>query len=327
MSHFKLVSTRRCVARTVGAALLLAVAPARALAHPGAAPQPHDLWAAWSFEPSVVLGLVVAAWWYLRGVYALWRRAGRGRGIARWRVRCHLAGLVAVALALISPIDRIAVALFSVHMVQHLLLLIVAPPLLMLGEPVLAGLWAFPAATRRRIGRAWRHAESLRRGWRVLTLPMVVWTAHLAAVWVWHLPALYDAAVRDTALHVAEHLTFLASSLVLWWVIVDRHARRRIGTGGAVLYLFAAALADTLLGAALTLSRRPWYTAHWGTTAAWGLTPLEDQQLAGLLMWIPAGLIYLVALAPLLVRVLRRDPPNAAVTLPPVYPTAESNTA
>jgi cytochrome c oxidase assembly factor CtaG len=156
-------------------------------------------------------------------------------------------------------------------------------------------------------------------------------------VWVWHLPGLYDRAVDDVATHVLEHVSFLATALLFWWLLTDRRARRRLGVGGATLYLFTAALSDTLLGAALSFSRRPWYTAHWGTTAAWGLTPLEDQQLAGLLMWVPAGLVYLVALAPLLVRALRSAEPPPAIhgigaahlnvpPRPPAYPTAGSHT-
>jgi putative membrane protein len=207
-----------------------------------------------------------------------------------------------VALALVSPIDRVAVALFSAHMVQHLLLLMVAPPLLTLGEPVLVCLWAFPVTVRRRSGRAWREARALRRLWQAITIPVVVWLLHAVAVWVWHLPGLYDRAIRDTGTHVAEHVSFLATALLFWWLLTDRRARRRLGVGSALLYLFTAALSDTLLGAALSFSRRPWYPAHWGTTTPWGLTPLEDQQLAGLLMWVPAGLIYLVALTPLVAR-------------------------
>jgi cytochrome c oxidase assembly factor CtaG len=324
--------------RLLAGMLMLGVLPAVAQAHPGSAPQPHDLWHAWSLEPAVLLGLGAGVWCYLRGVRALWRRAGRGRGVARWRVACYLGGLACVAMALVSPIDRVAEALFSVHMIQHLLLIMAAPPLLTLGEPVLVCLWALPAGARRRVGRAWRRARALRRLWHVVTIPLVAWLLHVVAVWAWHLPGPYDRALRDPATHVAEHLSFLATALVFWWLLTDRRARRRLGVGGAILYLFTAALSETLLGAALSLSRRPWYAAHWGTTTPWGLTPLEDQQLAGLLMWVPAGLVYLVALAPLIVRALSggQRPPTSRTTARathatvgpplPAYPPAESRT-
>jgi putative membrane protein len=330
------------VTRLPTAVIMLGVFPAVAHAHPGSAPEPHDLWHAWSFEPAVLLGLGAALWLYLRGVRALWRRAGRGRGVARWRVASFLGGLACVVLALVSPIDRVAESLFSVHMIQHLLLIMAAPPLLTLGEPVLVCLWALPVGARRSIGRAWRDARALRSIWGVVTIPVVAWLLHAAAVLSWHLPGPYDRALRDPATHVAEHLSFLATALLFWWLLTDRRARRRLGVGGAILYLFTAAMADTLLGATLSLSRRPWYPAHWGTTTAWGLTPLEDQQLAGLLMWVPAGLVYLVALAPLIVRALsggQRLAPSREMARgahasemppvpvrPPAYPPAESHT-
>jgi cytochrome c oxidase assembly factor CtaG len=214
----------------------------------------------------------------------------------------------------------------------------VAPPLLTLGEPVLVWLWALPPGMRRTVGRAWRDTRTLRASWRFITMPVVVWLLHAAAIWVWHLPGLYDRALRDPVTHVAEHLTFLGTALLFWWLLTDRRARRRLGTGGATFYLFTAALSDTLLGAALSLSRRPWYSGHWGTTIPWGLTPLEDQQLAGLLMWVPAGLVYLAALAPLIVTVLSGGQRSAApretgraahaTVVPPLsaYPPAESRT-
>lgn len=291
----------------VAEALPVVVLPARAYAHPGRPAEPHDLWTAWGGEPLAVAGLLVALGWYLAGVRRLWARAGRGRGVARWRVGCWLAGWLAAAVALVSPLDAMGGALFAAHMVQHLLLLLVAAPLLVLGEPLLSMLWAAPRAARRAAGAWWRRAVVLRAAWRILARPLVAWTLHVAAVLAWHVPGWYDAAERSDALHALEHASFLVTALLFWWVLADRHPRRRLGTGGAVLYLFAAAMASTLLGAAIALAPRPWYTAHYGTTAAWGLTPLEDQQLAGLIMWVPGGLVYLVALVPLLVGVLRRN--------------------
>lgn len=274
-------------------------------AHAGRAPEPHDAWTAWHAEPVVIVGLVVAAWLYLRGVRRIWARAGTGRGVSRWRVRSWLAGLGAVAVALLSPVDAVAQSLFAVHMVQHLLLILVAAPLCVLGEPLVPMLFAFPQRQRAALGGWWRGSGPLAGAWHVLTQPVMAWTLHVAAMIAWHMPRLYDAAARSVPVHVLEHLSFFLTALLFWWVLVDRRRRHRMSAGVAVLYLFTAALSSTLLGAAITLARHPWYTAHWGTTAAWGLTPLEDQQLAGLIMWVPAGLVYLVALAPILVGVLR----------------------
>jgi putative membrane protein len=288
-------------------ALLLLIVPAAARAHTGRAPEPHDLWSAWSAQPVVLVAIGAGTWAYLLGVRRLWARAGRGHGVAAWRVGCWLGGMLAVAIALLSPVDAVSEALFAVHMVQHLLLMLAAAPLIALAEPLLPMLWAMPQGARRAVGGWWRRAFVLRAVWRAIARPFAAWMLHVGAVLLWHLPRLYDAAARDPAVHVLEHLGFVATAVLFWWVLTDRRARRHLGTGAAILYLFTAALASTLLGAAIALAPHPWYTAHWGTTAAWGLTPLEDQQIAGLIMWVPAGLVYLIALAPLLVRVLRRD--------------------
>jgi len=290
----------------VGAcALALAAVPRPAWAHAGRAPEPHDLWTTWTFAPAVIIGLALACWLYARGVRALWRSAGIGRGVGRWRVACFAGGGTVLALALVSPIDGVASALFAVHMLQHMLLVVVAAPLLMLGDVGTATLWALGIAARRDVGAWWRARRVLPAVWRVLRLPIVAFTLHVAALWLWHVPSLYDAALRHESVHVAEHASFFLTALLFWYPIADAHPRRRFGIGVATLYLFAAGLQCTLLGALITMARHPWYVGHYATTAAWGLTPLEDQQLAGLVMWIPAGLVYLVALIPTVLPVLR----------------------
>ena len=212
-----------------------------------------------------------------------------------------------MALALLSPIDRVATALFAVHMIQHMLLVVVAAPLLVLGDVGTAMLWALDIDARRAVGMWWRARRVLRAIWDQLRRPLVAFTLHVAALWLWHVPAFYDAALRRESVHVAEHASFLLTALLFWYPIADAHPRRRFGVGVATLYLFAAGLQCTLLGALITMSRHPWYFGHYATTAAWGLTPLEDQQLAGLVMWIPAGLVYLVALVATVLPVLRGD--------------------
>ena len=295
------------VVHTGALAAWLLACPARAWAHAGRAPEPHDLWHSWNAAPFVVLGLLLGTVLYLRGVRRLWSRAGRGRAVAGWRVGCWLGAMAAVALALLSPIDAVAEALFSVHMVQHLLLIMAAAPLMVLGEPLLPVLFALPLGARRAVGRQWHRRRTLRAAWHWLTTPVVAWTLHVGTLVLWHLPPMYDRAVLHEPVHVAEHLSFLLTALLFWWVVAGRPARHRLGTGSAVVYLFGAALASTLFGAAIALAPRPWYPVHWGTTAAWGLNPLEDQQVAGLIMWIPAGVVYLVALAAVLVPALRAE--------------------
>ena len=285
------------------ALLLLACASVPALAHPGRAPEPHDLWTAWTFAPAVLGGCLAAVLIYGRGVRAARRRTSRARVLSLSRVCCYAGAWFAILLALVSPLDEVSTALFSAHMLQHLLLMMVAAPLFVLGDPMTATLWAVPIRGRRAAAAWWRRASVLRAGWRLATTPVAAWTLHVAALWIWHYPRLYDHALRNETVHVVEHAAFFLTALLFWWPVLRRHGRR-LRDGTAVVYLFGAALQGTLLGAALTLASRPLYTAHLGTTTAWGLTPLEDQQLAGLLMWVPAGFVYLAALVPPVMRAL-----------------------
>ena len=266
----------------------------------------------WSFEPAVVSGIALMSWLYVRGVRALWRRAGRGRGVAPWRAGCYAAGMLALAVALISPVDGVSAALFSVHMVQHLLLVMIAAPLLVLGQPHVALLWGLPRSARRSVAHAWRRAPRLRAAWRLASRPAAAWALHTAALWVWHAPRLYEAAVRQEGVHALEHASFLLTALLFWWVLAGHGARRRLGFGAAVLYLFTASMQSVVLGALLALSRQPWYQVHFGTTAPWGLSPLEDQRLAGLIMWVPAGLVYIAALIPWVLEALDDKPGRTA---------------
>lgn len=283
--------------RAAAAAVIGTVAAAPAWGHPGRPPEPHDVWSAWSFDPGVLLVIGVSAMVYARGVGRLWNRAGPGRGIPRWRFRCFAGGLAALFLALVSPLDAMGTALFSAHMVQHEVLMLLAAPLLVLGLPVIALLWALPIGWRRTLGR-WAKGAVARRAFRSLTHPLTAWSLYALALWVWHMPALYQATLRSEWAHIAQHASFMGSAVLFWWVLLDPARVRRGEYGTSVLYVFTTAVHGSLLGALLTFARTPWYPAYAPTTPAWGLSPLDDQQLGGLLMWIPPGFLYLcIALA------------------------------
>lgn len=274
-------------AAAVGA--LLAGGPA--WAHPGAA-LPQDVWSAWSLEPAVFFAIGLSALLYARGVGRLWRRAGVGRGIRRWRFACFAAGLAVLFVALVSPLDAMGGALFSAHMVQHELLMLVAAPLLVLGLPMIPFLWALPIGWRRGLGRLAK-APPVAGGIRALTHPLAAWTLYAAALWTWHAPELYQATLRSDWIHTAQHASFTGSALLFWWVLLHPPRMRRGEYGTSILFVFTTAVHGSLLGALLTFAREPWYPAYAPTAAAWGLSPLEDQQLGGLIMWVPPGLLYL----------------------------------
>jgi putative membrane protein len=272
---------------------------------------PHDLWSAWSFEPAVVIGLALSAWLYLRGVRSLWRTAGPGRGIRRWEAAAFAGGWIMLLLALVSPLHRLGGVLFSAHMAQHELLMAAAAPLLILGRPLVPFVWALPITWRRPVGD-WAAAAPVRGIWELLTLPLVAWILHGLAIWLWHAPALFEATLRSDLVHTLQHMSFLGTGLLFWWALL-RGRVGRVGMPAAVLYLFTTSVHTTVLGALLTFSSRAWYPLYAPATAAWGLTPLEDQQLAGLIMWVPANLSYLIAALAIASAWLKDPAPRVAL--------------
>jgi len=282
--------------RIARAVLLVLGGPVPAvLAHDGAPLAPQNLWSAWNWEPTVLLGMALVAWAYARGVRVVRRRAGPGRGPRGWQTAAFAGGLAVIFVALISPLDALGSALLSAHMVQHLGLILIAAPLLVLGAPLAPLLWGLPKPVRRVITGSWLPRAVLRRGWQVLGRPLVVWTFHTATMWIWHLPSLYQAALQSQLVHAVEHAGFLSTALLFWWTVARAGRRGRLGYGAGVLYVLGAGLQSSMLGIFMTFAEMPWYPAYTVSVAAWGLTPLVDQQLAGLIMWVPAGLIYLHA--------------------------------
>ena len=171
--------------------------------------------------------------------------------------------------------------------------MLVAAPLVVLGRPVVAFLWALPVRWARRVG-GWGRAGWFQRGWRGLTNPLAAWGLHALALWVWHVPALFEATLRSDLVHTAQHVSFLGSALLFWWALVHG-PRGLMGYGAAVLYLFTTSVHSGVLGALITFAGSVLYPAYTEMTESWGLTAIEDQQLGGLIMWVPAGVIYIVA--------------------------------
>jgi cytochrome c oxidase assembly factor CtaG len=183
--------------------------------------------------------------------------------------------------------------LFSAHMTQHELLMLVAAPLLVLGRPLIAFLWALPMNWSRRLGRRTK-VVWFRSSWQTITTPMMAWALHAVALWIWHVPFLFQATLQSAAVHTLQHVCFLGSALLFWWALIHG-PRGAMGYGAAALYVFSTSVHSGLLGAFITFAGKLLYPAYGQTTASWGLTPLEDQQLGGLIMWVPAGVVYIIA--------------------------------
>jgi cytochrome c oxidase assembly factor CtaG len=264
--------------------VLFAAAAGPAFAHGGA---DHDA-ATWEWDFWIVAPLAISAILYMRGVQSIWRRAGRGRGIAYWQAACFAGGWLTLFGALCSPLHWLGEHLFTAHMIEHELLMAVAAPLLAVSRPLGAFLRAIPKQMRNTLTN-WAHARATRSAWRGVMDPTVATVLHGVALWVWHAPALFDATVENELLHRLQHLSFIVSALVFWWALF-RRPRSDYGIGA--LHVFATMVHMSLLGALLTLSPRLLYTAQTAYAPLFGFTPLEDQQLAGLVMWVPAGTLY-----------------------------------
>jgi putative membrane protein len=212
---------------------------------------------------------------------------------------------VGLGLALLSPLDALSSALASAHMVQHLLLLLVAAPLLALSAPSGAILRGSPPAVRRASGRWRRRLRLTHRNLAVVGHPAAVWLVSVGVLWFWHAAVPNDAALDSAPLHLLEHGSFLVTAVLFWHVVVGVRGTARVSNGLGVLLVFAMAMQSVFLSVLLTFARTPWYAGYATTTAPWGLDPLTDQQLAGVIMWIPAGGIYLVTALTLLVSWIR----------------------
>ncbi|HWE49421.1 MAG TPA: cytochrome c oxidase assembly protein [Bryobacteraceae bacterium] len=243
---------------------------------------PDNLWTFWEFDPGVVISLALAGILY-------WRGSRLSRGVTRREQICFWAGMGVLIVSLISPLHPLGEQLFSAHMAQHELLMIVAAPLFVLARPAVPMLFGVPLQWRRIAGGLFK-APAARSVWRTLTRPVNAWLIHAAAIWGWHAPALFEAGIRSDLIHTLQHCSFFFSALLFWWSLTFRESY-----GAAVLSVFTTSLHTSILGAILTLSPTVWYSPYLKTAPLWGLTALEDQQTGGLIMWIPAGIVYIAA--------------------------------
>lgn len=262
---------------------------------------------AFSREAWLLTPLLLSGGWYAAGFARTFAQSAEGRGVL-WRRGCLFAtGWLTIAGSLLSPLHELGRHSFTAHMVEHELLMLMAAPLLALSKPLGIFLWALPRSVRLALARA-AHQRTFARGWQWLTDPLTVTLLQAIALWLWHAPALFDQALRSEGWHALQHLSFLLTALLFWWAIT-RTQRAAHSHGVAALYLFITALHTGLLGALMSFSASPWYQGYARLnlgTLPFGLSPVEDQQLAGLIMWIPGGVVHAAAALAYLALWLRR---------------------
>ncbi|HEY8258550.1 MAG TPA: cytochrome c oxidase assembly protein [Gemmatimonadales bacterium] len=255
---------------------------------------PYEL--SWALHPSVLIGTGLLGALYFWGIGPLRRRKGLGPPAAPWQIASFVAALVVLLASLNGPIHDLSdYYLFSVHMVQHLVLTLLFPPLLIAGIPG----WLLSPILRH---------DGVRRVARVLAHPVVAAGVYSATIAAWHVAAAYDLMMRNHEVHVATHIMFMVTATMMWWPVMSPSPEvPRLSPGLGMLYLFLVGIPMQLVAALITLADGvlyPWYSP---APRTWGLSPLDDQQLGGLLMWVPGNLWMFLAIGVLFFRWARES--------------------
>lgn len=256
-------------------------------------------------DPLPLLGLTLACGAYAHGTIRLWGQVGQGRVVRRGHAVAWTFAAVALLAAFAGPVEALSGRLLSVHMVQHLLLALIAAPLLALSAPTLPLLQGLPHRVRRPAARAHARVRTLRSWTANGVWPFAVVAVYAATNWLWHLPGPYQAALGNDAVHAAEHATMLGSAALLWWTVLQSGRRSMFGYGTGIAVVFLTALQHAALGGVLTLAPAVLYPAYAASVAGAGMRPLADQQLAGTLMWAPSKILHGLVVVVLVIAWLR----------------------
>ncbi|RMF00033.1 MAG: cytochrome c oxidase assembly protein [Chloroflexi bacterium] len=254
----------------------------------------------WDWRIEIIVPLLLFGTLFFTG----WRRLhksqlkpGKRQPAAVWRLAAYLSGIAVLAIALMSPIDILGSQLFYMHMIQHLLLVMVVPPLLLIANPFPFVMWGLPTAGRAKIAGFFTAKSGFRQSLRRLTPPGAAWLLFFAVFLGWHDPNAYNAALLNETLHDLEHLTFFATAMLFWWHVTGAGPRihGRFPRPARIAYLLAAVPVNMLTGVAIAFATEPIYTYYASVPRWWGVSVMEDQMLGGILMWIPGSMMFLVA--------------------------------
>ena len=266
------------------AVLAVTLGSSPASAHGGAHTEAAG-WNSWITDPAVAIILLIATALYLGGLARMPSRPAGRWPVSKWRVISFASALGVIGIALLSPIDAFAEKLFSVHMAQHLLLVLVAAPLIAVSNAHLVYLWLLPLPARRWMGRAIIGIPGVKYAAHANVTAWVICATFVGSLWFWHAPATYDWALANKWGHASEHLALLATSTVFWRVVVTS-GERRLSPGMMILMVSLVGIQGSFLAALITFAPRPLY-------AAYAANPIDDQALGGVLMCIPASFLYL----------------------------------
>jgi len=265
----------------------------------------------WTFEPWIIVPLLLVSIIYLRGWWQLHRRLPRRFGGSRFIA--FQSGVVTLFLALASPLHELAEKLLQFHMIQHLLLMMVVPPLLLLGAPILPLLRGLPRPALRYGLRQLFSSRAFKRLARFFTDPLVCLLGFTVSNVAWHVPALYELALRSEFWHAVQHICFFGTGLLFWWPVVQPWpSRSRWPRWTMIPYLLFADIQNTALSAFLIFSERVLYPTYAAVPRLWGISVLDDQAAAGAIMWVPGSVIFLVPVVVVAIRLIDSPQTRAA---------------
>ena len=271
-----------------------------------------------NFDPWIVVPLLITVGIYVRGWHEL--RQQMSDRFGAWRLVAFLGGLATILLAIASPLDAFAGLLLQAHMIQHMLLMMVAPPLILLGAPAIPMLRGLPPRLLKNGLGPFLAWPPLRRLGHFLANPLVCWIAFVAVTLTWHTPALYELALRSEFYHAVEHICFLGTALLFWWPVIQPWPSRPQWPRWAMIpYLLLADIQNTALSAFLIFYERVLYPTYAAVPRLWGISALGDQAAAGAIMWVPGSLVFLVPVGWVIYQILspsyaRREEPAARPT-------------
>lgn len=267
----------------------------------------------WSLDPQIIIALVVVGALYWIGTAATLAVLPRNHrlGPRPWRVALFYLSLLLIVVALESPLDYLAQQLMWAHMIQHLILIMLVPELMLLGDPALPLLRGLPIAMRRRaLGTAlgWRWVHALGRALGRVSRPVPAFCLFALTLWAWHWPPFYNLTLRNQGVHDLEHLTFLATAILFWWQVIDQtQFRCRMSYLKRAIYVFLGAVANHLLAVILAFVTVPLYAYRHLAERPGGISALTDQQFAGGIMWVPGMFLYGTAFAIFLYKWLQAE--------------------
>ncbi len=281
----------------------LAAAPS-ALAH-GGIDAGQEPWTAWNTNPLPTVLVLLAAYVYLNGL-SNWERPSHP--INNWQKASFLFGLFLIFFALQSPLDPLSDHLLSFHQAQHFILRMLAPMFILLGAPLTPMLRGLPGWARQGVIRPLARSHYVRQAYKLLTNPIFTVAFFLGSLYLWQFPGAFNLSLRNDEVHALMHLTMTTSGFLFWWVIIDPPPHRsRLHYGLRVLYLGLIVLPNTLLGAAITFSSGLIYEAYAEVTQPYGLSLMTDQQLGGLMLWVPGDMMSIVAAGIVMIMWYQRE--------------------